>query len=61
MQPYNTLLTLSHLADLSDGIILLENEALHRVCQKLYNVPRPAFSVRECTHMHTRTHVRADT
>lgn len=43
VQPYNTLLTLSHLSDLSDGIILLENEGLHRVCQKLYNIQRPSF------------------
>ena len=44
-QSYNTLLTLSHLADLSDGIILTSNEALHRLCNKLYNIPRPSFNV----------------
>ncbi|MEW5301945.1 MAG: hypothetical protein WDW36_004769 [Sanguina aurantia] len=43
VQPYNTLLTLSHLADLSDGILLTENEALHRVCTKMHNVKRPSF------------------
>jgi tubulin delta len=46
VQPYNTLLTLSHLADLSDGILLLENEALHRTAQRLYGIARPSFQVR---------------
>ncbi|GLC37998.1 hypothetical protein PLESTB_000447600 [Pleodorina starrii] len=44
VQPYNTLFTLSHLSDLSDGIVLLENEALHRTCAKLMNIARPSFS-----------------
>ncbi|GAX79746.1 hypothetical protein CEUSTIGMA_g7187.t1 [Chlamydomonas eustigma] len=43
VQSYNTLLTLSHLSDLSDGIILMSNEALHRLCQKVFNLPRPSF------------------
>lgn len=45
VQPYNTLLTLSHLAELADGVVLMENDALHRVCTRLYNLPRPSFSV----------------
>ena len=44
-QSYNTLLTLSHLSDLSDGIVLMSNEALHRLCNKLFNIPKPSFSV----------------
>ena len=44
-QSYNTLLTLSHLTDLSDGIVLMSNEALHRLANKLYNIPRPSFAV----------------
>ena len=48
MQSYNTLLTLSHLANLSDGIILMENEALHRSCCRLYNIQRPSFNVGAC-------------
>jgi len=44
VQSYNTLLTLSHLADLSDGIVLMQNEALHRLCVKLYNIQRPSFT-----------------
>nr|AAB71840.1 tubulin Uni3 [Chlamydomonas reinhardtii] len=43
VQPYNTLLTLSHLADVSDGLVLLENEALHRTAAKLYGIARPSF------------------
>lgn len=44
-QNYNTLFTLSHLHDVSDGIITLENDALHRVCTRLMNIPRPSFEV----------------
>ncbi|GIL51556.1 hypothetical protein Vafri_7527 [Volvox africanus] len=44
VQPYNTLFTLSHLSDLSDGIVLLENEALHRTCAKLMGINRPSFT-----------------
>lgn len=46
LQSYNTLLTLSHLNDVSDGIITLENDALHRCCTRLMNIPRPSFAVR---------------
>ncbi len=57
VQSYNTLLTLSHLAQVSDGIVLLENEALHRTAHRLYNLPRPSFQVTIThTHTHTRTH-----
>ncbi|EFJ48639.1 delta tubulin [Volvox carteri f. nagariensis] len=44
VQPYNTLFTLSHLSDLSDGIVLLENEALHLTCARLMGIPRPSFA-----------------
>ncbi|KXZ56936.1 UNI3 protein [Gonium pectorale] len=43
VQPYNTLFTLSHLADVSDGIILLENEALHRTAARGLGIARPSF------------------
>jgi len=46
LQSYNTLLTLSHLHNVSDGIITLENDALHRSCTRLVNIARPSFSVR---------------
>ncbi|KAI8475858.1 MAG: delta tubulin [Monoraphidium minutum] len=44
VQPYNALLTLSHLAAVSDGLLLLQNEALHAACTKLMGVPRPGFA-----------------
>lgn len=31
-------------ADVSDGIMLMSNEALHKLCNKLYNIPRPSFA-----------------
>ncbi|KAG1674578.1 hypothetical protein FOA52_001827 [Chlamydomonas sp. UWO 241] len=43
VQSYNTLLTLTHLHELSDGIVLMSNEALHRTAHKIYNIPRPSF------------------
>ncbi len=45
-QSYNTLLTLSHLVDVSDGIVLLQNEALHATAKRLHNIARPSFAVR---------------
>uniref|UniRef100_A0A7S3QX23 Tubulin delta chain n=1 Tax=Dunaliella tertiolecta TaxID=3047 RepID=A0A7S3QX23_DUNTE len=44
VQSYNTLLTLSHLHCVSDGIITLENDALHRCCTRLMQIPRPSFA-----------------
>ena len=46
VQNYNSLLTLAHLAEVSDGIMLVENSALHSTCQRLLNIPRPSFTVR---------------
>lgn len=43
VQSYNTLLTLSHLAEASDGVVLMSNESLHRLCVRLHNIPRPSF------------------
>lgn len=45
VQNYNSLLTLAHLAEVSDGIMLVENSALHYTCQRLLNIPRPSFTV----------------
>ncbi|DBB09490.1 hypothetical protein WJX82_001857 [Trebouxia sp. C0006] len=44
VQNYNSLLTLAHLAEISDGIILMENSALHTACQRLLNIQRPSFN-----------------
>ncbi len=46
VQNYNSLLTLAHLAEISDSIILMENSALHTACQRLLNIQWPSFNVR---------------
>ena len=43
VQNYNTLLTLSHLHDCSDGIIVTENESLLQTCKRRLDIPRPTF------------------
>ena len=43
VQNYNTLLTLSHLHDCSDGIIVTENQSLLQTCQRRLDIPRPTF------------------
>lgn len=43
VQGYNTLLTLSHLAECSNGMIVLENEVLVRTCTKILGQGRPGF------------------
>jgi tubulin delta len=45
VQSYNTLLSLTHAAENSDGLVLVENEVLHRTCQALLGVKRPSFQV----------------
>ncbi|KAK9820111.1 hypothetical protein WJX72_006233 [[Myrmecia] bisecta] len=44
VQSYNTLLTLSHLTEVSDGVMLVENGALNLACQRLLNIQRPSFT-----------------
>ncbi|KAK9816057.1 hypothetical protein WJX74_007509 [Apatococcus lobatus] len=43
VQSYNTLLTLQHLTASCDAIILAENSALHRTCQRMLNIARPSL------------------
>ena len=43
VQPYNCMLTLSTLAQHSDGIILTHNGALAATCQQLLGTERPTF------------------
>jgi len=43
VQPYNTLLSMSTLAELSSGILLLQNEALHASCTRLLGIKHPSF------------------
>ena len=45
VQSYNTLLTLQHLHGACDAVILAENSALHRTCQRMLNIPRPSLQV----------------
>jgi len=40
VQNYNTLLTLATLLDAADGILVVQNEALHAAANKLLNVAR---------------------
>jgi tubulin delta len=43
VQNYNVLLSLSHLQDFADGIILVQNEQLSSMCRVLLGIPRPSF------------------
>ena len=43
MQNYNTLLTLASLLDAADGIVLVQNEALHAAANRLLNIARHAL------------------
>ena len=38
VQDYNAILTLSHLYEVSDGIIVLENDQLHRICTQRLDI-----------------------
>jgi tubulin delta len=43
VQNYNSSLTLSHLSDCSDGLIVTENDDLSTICMKLMGETRPSF------------------
>ena len=43
VQAYNTLLTLSTLLDVSDGIVIAQNEHLHAACRTTLGLDRPTF------------------
>lgn len=43
VQNYNAILTLSHLYKCSDGIIILENDKLQRICSRLMNLKYISF------------------
>jgi tubulin delta len=45
VQPYNTLLTLSHLLEVSDAVLLFQNEVLHATCTKTLGKKNPSFQV----------------
>eukprot|EP00899_Mesostigma_viride_P015985 jgi/Mesvir1/24388/Mv11057-RA.2 len=44
VQNYNTLLSLAHLQQASDAVMLMENDTLHRVCHTLLGIERPSFN-----------------
>lgn len=43
VQNYNTLLTVGHLYSLSDALILLPNDHLHKICSKLLHLSEISF------------------
>lgn len=45
VQPYNTLLSMSSLVELSSGILLLQNEVLAATCERLLGIKQPTFKV----------------
>lgn len=44
VQNYNSVLTLAHLYQLSDAILVHENDTVHRVCSQLLNIKHISFS-----------------
>ncbi|XP_056139052.1 tubulin delta chain [Lampris incognitus] len=44
VQNYNCVLTLSHLYQLSDVILVHENDVVHRICSQLLNIKHTSFS-----------------
>ncbi|KAJ7995491.1 hypothetical protein DPEC_G00245120 [Dallia pectoralis] len=44
VQNYNSVLTLSHLYQLSDAILVHENDTVHKICAKLMNIKQISFS-----------------
>jgi hypothetical protein len=43
VQHYNSVLTLSHLALVSDMVLVLENEVATHVCRRLLHIPAPSY------------------
>lgn len=43
VQNYNSVLTLSHLYQTADAIILMENDHLHKICTQLMNLKKVSF------------------
>ncbi|XP_035009908.2 tubulin delta chain [Hippoglossus stenolepis] len=44
VQNYNSMLTLAHLYQLSDAILVHENDTVHRICSQLLNIKHISFS-----------------
>jgi hypothetical protein len=45
VQPYNTLLSVASLVEVSSGILLLQNETLAATCSRLLGIQHPSFKV----------------
>lgn len=45
VQSFNSVLTLAHLTRVSDGLVLVQNEALRDTCCHVKNIPRPSLQV----------------
>jgi len=44
VQNYNSVLTLSHLYQLSDAILVHENDTVHKICSHLMNIKHMSIS-----------------
>lgn len=53
VQDYNTLLTTAHLQKVSDAILLLQNDQLHKVCSKLLQLKEITFHDINCVICHS--------
>ncbi|XP_059163168.1 tubulin delta chain-like [Physella acuta] len=43
VQNYNAVLTLSHLYDTADALVVMENDSLHKICSQLLNIKNISF------------------
>ncbi|TMW65278.1 hypothetical protein Poli38472_007920 [Pythium oligandrum] len=43
VQNYNAILTMASVADVADGILVLQNDVANEICKRLLNMPRPSF------------------
>ncbi|BFZ04446.1 hypothetical protein BsWGS_07485 [Bradybaena similaris] len=43
VQNYNAILTLSHIYDTADALVVMENDALHKICAQLLNIKNISF------------------
>ncbi|GFR71027.1 tubulin delta chain, partial [Elysia marginata] len=52
VQNYNAVLTLSHLHDTADALIVMENDSLHKICAQLLNIKNISFADINCVIAH---------
>jgi hypothetical protein len=56
VQPYNTLLSMAGLSEVSTGILLMQNEVLHATCTRLLGLKHPGFKVSKDLVHHCSMH-----